>query len=195
MASQLGAKLGRLRADERVRQSESRFRQIFDNNASVLLLIEPESGAIIDTNAAAAEFYGYPVEVMRTMLIDDINTLGAAESLAARRRAIADERNYFIFSHRVASGEVRTVEVRSSPVNVQGRTLLFSIVTDLTKTRLAEAALKERTAEIMARNAELTRFSAVAVDRELRMIELKREVNALCARLGEAPPYETPGKA
>ena len=195
VASQLGAKLVRLRADERVRQSEARFRQIFDNNASVLLLIEPESGAIVDVNAAAAEFYGYPADVMSTMLIDDINILGAAESLAARRRAVREERDYFIFPHRVASGEVRTVEVRSSPVNVQGRVLLFSIVTDVTKTRLAEAALKERTAEIMARNVELTRFSAVAVDRELRMIELKREVNALCARLGEAPPYETPGKA
>jgi len=195
VASQLGAKLVRLRADERVRQSEARFRQIFDNNASVLLLIEPESGAIVDVNAATAEFYGYPADVMSTMLIDDINILGAAESLAARRRAVREERDYFIFPHRVASGEVRTVEVRSSPVNVQGRVLLFSIVTDVTKTRLAEAALKERTAEIMARNVELTRFSAVAVDRELRMIELKREVNALCARLGEAPPYETPGKA
>lgn len=184
----------RVRVEERLRESEERFRQLFENNASVLLVIEPESGAIVDANAAAARYYGYPVDVLKSMRIDDINTLGAAETAAERHRAVQEERNYFIFPHRLASGEVRTVEVRSSPISLQGRTLLFSIVTDVTAGRLAEAALRERTAEIMARNEELTRFSRVAVDRELRMIKLKREVNALCARLGEPPPYESADK-
>lgn len=40
-------------------------------------------------------------------------------------------------------------------------------------------------AELHARYDELTRFNQVAVGRELRMIELKREVNELCGRLGE----------
>ncbi|WP_211958046.1 CheR family methyltransferase [Cupriavidus numazuensis] len=43
--------------------------------------------------------------------------------------------------------------------------------------------------EVHARNAELERFNRVAVGRELRMIELKAEVNVLRARLGEAPGY------
>jgi two-component system CheB/CheR fusion protein len=36
---------------------------------------------------------------------------------------------------------------------------------------------------------ELTRFNEASVGRETRMIELKKEVNALSARLGEAPRY------
>jgi len=40
---------------------------------------------------------------------------------------------------------------------------------------------------------ELTRFSNLAVGRELRMIELKKEINELCTRLGELPRYEPDG--
>jgi two-component system, chemotaxis family, CheB/CheR fusion protein len=43
--------------------------------------------------------------------------------------------------------------------------------------------------EVRARNAELERFDAVTVGRELRMIELKEQVNALRRQLGEAPDY------
>lgn len=45
-------------------------------------------------------------------------------------------------------------------------------------------------AELRRRNAELEAFQHVAVDRELRMIDLKRQVNELHARLQLAPPYD-----
>lgn len=60
-----------------------------------------------------------------------------------------------------------------------------------------EQIVDEKTAEAEARaaqwalaQAELDRFNQLAVGRELRMIELKREVNALSQRLGEAEPYD-----
>lgn len=45
-------------------------------------------------------------------------------------------------------------------------------------------------AELMRINDDLRRFDDAAVNRELRMIELKREVNALAVELGRAPPYD-----
>ena len=53
----------------------------------------------------------------------------------------------------------------------------------------AEAALRQQTLELQARNDDLSRFTRLAVGRELRMIELKRELNELCGRLGEPPRY------
>lgn len=44
-------------------------------------------------------------------------------------------------------------------------------------------------ATLRAHNDDLNRFNHAMVDRELRMIQLKEEVNALRARLGESPPY------
>lgn len=53
----------------------------------------------------------------------------------------------------------------------------------------AEEALRNSHAELQTHAEELSRFNRVAVGRELRMIELKREVNALCERLGESARY------
>ena len=66
---------------------------------------------------------------------------------------------------------------------------IYGTFQDITAQRLAAEELREREAELVTRNAALRRFNKVAVGRELRMIELKQEVNALCARLAEPPRY------
>ena len=52
-----------------------------------------------------------------------------------------------------------------------------------------EQRVDERTQALRASNAELARFNEAMVGRELRMIELKKEVNALCAELRQPPRY------
>jgi KaiC/GvpD/RAD55 family RecA-like ATPase len=79
--------------------------------------------------------------------------------------------------------------------------LIAVVATDLTERKRAKEALhqahdtleqrvRERTEELQQANEELTRFNEVMVGRELRMIELKQEVNELHARLGQPPRYE-----
>jgi PAS domain S-box-containing protein len=80
----------------------------------IALLIDPENGIIIDANNAALEFYGYPAETLRTMRIQDINQLSPDEVAMEFRRARDEQRNYFIFPHRLADGTIRPVEVYSS---------------------------------------------------------------------------------
>lgn len=71
---------------------------------------------------------------------------------------------------------------------VEDRELKIVIEMALYKSK-AEAAMRQQTAELQARNDELSRFTRLAVGRELRMIELKRELNGLYGRLGEPPRY------
>ena len=53
----------------------------------------------------------------------------------------------------------------------------------------AEESLRIKAEELRASNDELEFFNRAMVGRELRMIELKEEIDALCRRLGEAPRY------
>ncbi|OIO71397.1 MAG: hypothetical protein AUJ57_07150 [Zetaproteobacteria bacterium CG1_02_53_45] len=121
--------------------SEARFRQMFEGNDSVMLLIDPDSGSIVDANAAASHFYGYTVKQLCRLNISEINILESEEVAAARRQVIHSERSSFIFPHRLANGKVRTVEVHTSPVEVAGRTHLFSIVQDITERKRLEDEL------------------------------------------------------
>jgi CheY-like chemotaxis protein len=57
-----------------------------------------------------------------------------------------------------------------------------------------DKALRQQTEALHARNQELIVFNRVAVGRELRMIELKQEVDDLHQRLGEPPRYHPTGE-
>ncbi|HBN95991.1 MAG TPA: hypothetical protein DDZ66_06805, partial [Firmicutes bacterium] len=45
----------------------------FNNHGSIMLLVETESGKIVNANEAAASFYGYSVEQLKSMYIDKIH--------------------------------------------------------------------------------------------------------------------------
>ena len=147
-------------------ESEARFRQLFEQNSSVMMLVQPESGAIVDVNNSAAEFYGYSRDQLRQMSINDINTLPPEDVLRERQRAARGERRVFSFRHRLATGEVRDVEVHLTPINRDGRTLLFSIVNDVTARKRAEKELdqhRHHLEELVAtRTAELTQAKQAA---------------------------------
>ena len=129
-------------AEQRLKDSEDRFHQLFARHASIMLLINPVTGSIIDANTAAADFYGYPLEILVGMNIQDINALPPEEVERERKLALREERNYFIFPHRLADGSLRTVEVYSSPIRSGPETLLFSIMHDVTEKQLAESRLR-----------------------------------------------------
>lgn len=104
---------------------------MFEDHSAVMLLIEPRTGAILRANQAAVAYYGWDQQTLESMLIQDINTLTAEQVAEERARAASQARNYFVFRHRLANSDIRTVEVRSSPIHWQGVDSLLSIVTDI----------------------------------------------------------------
>jgi PAS domain S-box-containing protein len=132
----------RKQMEEALRESEERFRLLFERSGAVMLLIDPDSGSIVDANTAAAQYYGYPPEYLCKMRIQDINRLTPDKVIAQMQRAKMARETHFLFSHTLSTGEIRMVEVYSSTIDIQGRTLLFSIVHDITERELAISELK-----------------------------------------------------
>ncbi|MHC4837148.1 MAG: PAS domain S-box protein [Planctomycetota bacterium] len=122
--------------------SEVRYRQMFETNLAVKLIIDPDDGRIVEANDAACRFYGYPREELEGLRIADINILPDEEIQARMKEARAADRLSFEFQHRLASGEVRDVEVFSGPVDTPQGLRLFSIIHDVTDRRSAEEELR-----------------------------------------------------
>ncbi|MCV6637669.1 PAS domain S-box protein [Candidatus Albibeggiatoa sp. nov. NOAA] len=118
------------------------YRQLFDKARVVFLLINPQNGAILDANAAACDYYGYSVEQFKDMYIHNINILSIEGVQREMYFARVEQRAQFYFRHRLASGEIRDVEVHSSPVTLEGVTYLYSVVHDITEWRKTEEVLQ-----------------------------------------------------
>ncbi|MDQ2809777.1 MAG: EAL domain-containing protein [Chloroflexota bacterium] len=119
------------------------YRQLFAQNGAIQLLIDPQTMAIVDANPAACAFYGYPREVLMGMTINEINMLSGEELAAELADAAEEQRAYFFFRHRLASGEMRDVEMHSGPILLGERQYLYAIVHDISARKRAERALQE----------------------------------------------------
>ena len=124
-------------------EAESRYRSLFENNHTVMLMIDPENGQILDVNPAAVEYYGWIKADMIKMSISDINTLKPPEVKSEMLEAFSGRKKHFIFKHRRADGSVRDVEVYSGPIILDGRNIIFSIIHDISERLVAERELLE----------------------------------------------------
>ncbi len=122
--------------------------EMFRNHAAMILLIEPASGEIVDANRAAVAYYGYPHEKLLQMNMQQINTLSPLETAQEIRRADREQRNFFVFRHRLADGDIRPVEVYSSPLIVDGRRLLASIIHDASDRDILEETIVQSEARL-----------------------------------------------
>lgn len=152
-------------AEEALQKSELRFRTLFTASKATMLLIDPVGGDIVDANAAAADYYGYAIERLCRMKISDINRLTPEQTVEEMRSAQREKRSHFFFRHRLASGEVRDVEVHSGPLNLDDRSLLYSIIHDITDRKQAEIQLQE--SESALRESEARYRSVVDTVKEV----------------------------
>jgi len=119
------------------------FSKFFKHSSPIMLLIDPKDCAIIDANDSALRYYGYSLEEMTSLHVHQINTLPTEAISSEIERASKQECNHFNFKHRLCDGTVRDVEVYSTPVLIEGKNVLFSIIHDVTEQKLMKEMLEE----------------------------------------------------
>ena len=129
-------------AEESLFQSEERYRSLFQRNYSVMLIINPTDGKIMDANPAACEFYGWSYPEMCGKNISDINILPKSEILKKMTMSTQEGKKYFSFKHKKANGTISDVEVYSTVINNADIVSLFVIIHDITERKRAEEALR-----------------------------------------------------
>lgn len=123
--------------------NEPRFQQAFKYSPAVWLIVDPDTGSIVEANAAASNFYGYSIEQLKKITVYDLNLspmLKIQQCMASVKRTIKQP---IFFQHKLKNGLVKDVHVYSSPFRLCARTLLSSIIIDVTESRKAEEELQK----------------------------------------------------
>jgi PAS domain S-box-containing protein len=158
-------------AEDALRESEQRFHSMFENHNAVMILIEPESGQILDANQSAAKYYGYSIKKLKQLNISEINVMSEEELAIKLRNSTLVSRSHTNFPHKLSSGEIRLVEEYTSPISVNRKTVLFSIIHDITERKKAEQELFESQDKLRALTGRLERVQ------EEERINLSRELH------------------
>jgi PAS domain S-box-containing protein len=185
----------RKQADAALRESEGRYRTLFNTIDAGFCIIEmifdaqgkPADYRFLEVNAAFEKQTGLHEargKLMRELapghephwfeVYGKIALTGEPQHFVNEARAL--NRWYDVYAYRVGAPESRQVAI------------LFN---DITVHKQAETEIRRRAEELVAANDELTRFNRVTLGRELRIIELKKQVNELRAQLGQPPRYQT----
>ena len=130
------------RSENALKASEERFRKFFEGHSSVILIIDLDTGSIIDANPAAQDFYGWSIEELRSMHIHEINTLPAEEVNKNLEKIRLGGRRRYLFQHRRADGSIRDVEVFANVIQVGGKEFVYPIIHDITEQKVAEEKIR-----------------------------------------------------
>ena len=132
-------------AHEQIRDNENFYKNLFDHNRAVKMLVDPHDGSIQDANHAAARFYGYPREKLKEMTLYQINVDKGEDILSQSSSSQEQGGLSGQFEHVLSSGEKRSVQAFSTPVEWKGRDYLYLIITDITESERAKQRLLEQT--------------------------------------------------
>lgn len=157
---------------------------IADNSADAIFA-KDRAGRYLIFNHAASYFTG---KAEAEVLGHDDGVLfppAQAAAVRANDQRVMDENRQYTYEETLetAAGQRTFLAVKGPLRNDDGEVIgMFGISRDISERASAEERLRHS-------NDELQRFNHVMVGRELEMVRLKQEINALAATIGRAPPY------
>lgn len=132
-----------------IEESASRYRMLFEQSPSGILLIDPETGRAVEFNETAHRQLGYSREEFAALMIADYEAREKPEEIEEKiGKILKGERIDFQTSHRTKEGEIRDILVTTQAITLSGRTVLHTIFQDITDKTKAERELAQSTEQL-----------------------------------------------
>jgi PAS domain S-box-containing protein len=143
--AELRQTLTKLQASEaEYRQMGERYRALFEQAADSMVLIDSETGALVDFNEQAYQTLGYTREEFAQLTLFDFEIVESLDEVARHiEKIIREGFDIFEAKHKTKTGEIRNVQVNSRVIAFGGRDYVQGIWHDITEARTAERALRE----------------------------------------------------
>ena len=142
-----------IRNEAALRQSEQKFRDIFDAVSDAVYVHDLE-GRFLEVNAAARGQLGYSREELLEMGVSQVDANDSdKDSVRESIQAVRQDRNrVFTSEHRRKDGETFPVEIHSRTIEYEGNPCILSVVRDISERRRYEVERSRMTTELRLRN-------------------------------------------
>lgn len=161
----------RMAAEQALRESEERYRHLFEANPQPMWVYDLETLGVLAVNDAALDQYGYTREEFLAMNITDFRPAeDVPELLEVVRRERSGISHSGIWRHIKKSGELFCADIRSHQIDWAGRSAIVVMATDVTARLEAEEAIRSLNVELERRVEERT----------VQMDAANRELEAFC---------------
>ncbi|MEN6317818.1 MAG: PAS domain S-box protein [Syntrophaceae bacterium] len=173
----------RRRAEEALRQSEHKYRELFENANDIIFFLDFD-GKILTCNAAAANTYGYELEQMSGLNIENLlgqDYLPVVRQLIRKRLDNEDVQNPQEFLTYTKNGDAVWVEVNARIMRENDRQAsVHGIARNITERKKMEEALKKREQELEEKSRNLedlnTALNVLLKRRDEDKAELEQKV-------------------
>lgn len=129
--------------EDQVKRSEKLYRQLFENNAFAVGIVDKETMRFLEVNETAVKLYGYSKEEFKQLTAYDIRVSNEHSDLTELLKADKYAGNISIRTHRKKNGELILIEPQVTEIMYEDRAVFLITINDVTeKIKIEEAYAK-----------------------------------------------------